>query len=138
MRSLYLIGVELLYCSLACYLQWKLNFQFHHSVPVAVWKGGKISVKFCLFPPLICECRDLLQAAWPGPRECPAFTFELTFHAPLSSLELPDIQEKPQENQRWLKMLTHAQNVGTYTQEALGGISVVVLIKCTRQRTFVE
>ena len=26
-------------------------------------------------------------------------------------------------------MLTHVPNVGTYTQEALGGISVVVLIK---------
>ena len=70
-----------------------------------------------------------MQAAWPGPHECPAFTFELAFHALLSSLELLDIQEKPQENQRWLKMLTHVPNVGTYTQEALGGFSVILLIK---------
>jgi len=40
-----------------------------------------------------------------------------------------DIQEKPQENQRWFKMLTHVPNVGTYTQEALGGFSMVLLIK---------
>jgi len=137
-RSLYLIGVELLFCSLACYLQWKLNFQFIIQFLLLFGRGGKFLSSSVYSPPLICECRDLLKAAWPGPRECPAFTFELTFHAPLSSLEILDIQEKPQENQRWLKMLTRVPNVGTYAQEALGGISVVVLIKCTRQRTFVE